>query len=737
MKKLILAFVSLLLFGIQGCTTSSEISLSCSENNDLYRTLKENNIKCSRYDSPNEAINKAKEGTGVMVLADDYPHKTTLMTDALYKKAKKKGIKLYVEYPSHIPNIEAGEVNGTNWERAVVSSDQFGSKLEKHRILAIHDCRFVTIEADNPDIVVGRVAGFDTAVYGLPNETSPILVELKQFEGKGSIMISTTKLSQFITARYAPYDAWQAIWSHVLNWVSTDKKISPLQWEPEVRPSYTAEEELPNDIEKKALKRGIDWYFNARMVMNEEMMKTYNKPTNDGAPASANPDLTQDWPFGHRVGYMPSLKSPKGDGSLGVLEGFDAKIFYNGHQPVRWWRRGDCNGEIAGAMAAASIALNDNTYKKTASNIADWLFFESMISTGDRTESNNPAYGLFGWNESAEYVGPGSIDGFGVYYGDDNARLLLGMMLAAATLDTDKYDKRILQGLFGNLRISGTHGFQPDRVDHDQLIETGWEELFKSNKTSFAPHFQANMWACYIWAYRHTGYELFLARAKEAIKMTIKAYPNNWKWTNGIQQERAKMLLPLSWLVQIEDTPEHREWLKIIADDLLKNQDSTGAIGEEIGEHGMGGFPPPSSNEEYGTSETPLIQSNEDKVSDMLYTVGFSLLGLHEAAAATGENHYKTAENKLAEFLCRIQIKSDAHPELDGGWFRAFDFNRWEYWASNGDAGWGAWCIESGWSQSWITALLAMRQIDKSLWQLTETSTVKQHLEEVESEMFR
>ena len=735
MRKWILALGTILLLVTQACTTQNELTLSCSENNDLYRTLQENNISCIRYDSPEKAIDMAKAGTGVMILADGYPQKTTLMTDALYEKAKDKKLRLYVEYPSHLPNIEVGEVNGTNWERAVISSNEFAPNLERHRILAIHDCRFVTIEVDNPDIVVARIAGFDKAVYGLPEQTSPILADITQPDNEGGLMVSTTKLSQFITGRYAPYDAWQAIWSHVLTWIAPNQNVSNLKWTPDVRPSFTADEQLPDDIEKQALKRGIDWYFNSRMVVNEAMMTQYNRPTNDGEPASANPDLSQDWPFGHRVGHMPDLKSPKGDGTLGVLEGFDAKIFYDGTQPTRWWRRGDCNGEIAGAMSAAGVALANESYKETASNIGDWLYFKSMISNGDRVDAKSPAFGLFGWNESAEYVGPGSKDGYGVYYGDDNARLMLGMMLAGAALDTDRYDERMLQGLFGNLRISGVNGFVPDRVDHDQLLETGWKKLFTSENTSYAPHYQANMWACYIWAYRHTGYELFLTRAKKAIEMTMDSYPLGWKWTNGIQQERAKMLLPLSWLVRMEDSPKHREWLRTIADDLLKTQHQSGAIREEIGQ-GTGGFPPPSSNEKYGTTETPLIQSNEDGVSDMLYTVGFTFLGLHEAAAATGEQYYSDAENKLAEFLCRIQIQSEAHPELDGGWFRAFDFNRWEYWASNGDAGWGAWCIESGWSQSWITALFALRQMDVSLWDLTKESKIKTHLDKVKNQMF-
>jgi len=96
--------------------------------------------------------------------------------------------------------------------------------------------------------------------------------------------------------------------------------------------------------------------------------------------------------------------------------------------------------------------------------------------------------------------------------------------------------------------------------------------------------------------------------------------------------------------------------------------------------------------------------------------VNFAFVGLHEAAMVTGDSYYKDAENKLAGFLFRTQIRSETHAELDGGWFRAFDLKRWEYWASNTDMGWGAWCIESGWSQSWIsTTVLALRQLNTSI----------------------
>ena len=738
--------VVLLLVAVQGCATKSQkcISLSCKEDNDLYLTLKENKIACIRYNTPEEAINSAGEGSGVLILADDYPEKTTVMDAFLFEKARNKRLRLYVEYPSYLPEVEVGSPRGTHWERAVISSDAFAPSLQKLRILAIHDCRFVTMKAENADIVIARIAGFDSAVYGLPKETFPVLSEIPQPEEKGGLLVATTKLSQFLTARYAPADAWQAIWEHVFEWLQPDKKFSDLKWTSNVRPSYTAEETLPSDIERVALKRGIDWFFNSHMLLHPDMMGQYNKPANLPYPSKADPDLTQDWPYGHRTARM--LKNvPVGDGTLGIMEGFDSKIFSDGSQAVHWWNRGDCNGEVAGAMGLAGLELQNPEYMQTAENIGDWLFFRSMMSLGDRADPKNPAYGLFGWNDSPQYAGSGSMDGYGVYYGDDNARSMLGMMIAATAQKTDRYDERILKGLLGNLRISGEFGFQPDRVDQGPLEQVGWKHFFTDKNTShslhseknssYSPHFQANMWACYLWAYQQTGFDLFLKRAKTAIGMTMAAYPDKWIWTNGIQQERAKMLLPLAWLVRVDDTPEHREWLRKIANDLLAGQDKCGAIREEIGEAGKGSFPPPSSNEVYGLSETPLIQENGDAVCDLLYTIDFAFLGLHEAAAATGEQLYLDAEDKLAKFLCRIQIRSEKHPELDGGWFRAFDFNRWEYWASNGDTGWGAWSIETGWTQSWITAVLGLRQMKSSIWDFTKDSKIERHFDGLQKQM--
>jgi len=217
----------------------------------------------------------------------------------------------------------------------------------------------------------------------------------------------------------------------------------------------------------------------------------------------------------------------------------------------------------------------------------------------------------------------------------------------------------------------------------------------------------------------------------------MAGYPHQWG-VIGIQMDRMRMILPLAWLIRVDDTIEHRQWLRMIVEDLGQDE-KTGAIPDrtepETTKFGGGHFKTPKSNKEYGASEAPIIQSDGDPITDLLYAINFAFSGLREAAAATGDSYYKAKEDKLAKFLCRVQIRSEVHPELDGAWFRALDYNRWEYWGSNADAGWGAWCIETGWKQSWITITLALRQLNTSFWDFTANSNIKEKFEPLRRQM--
>ncbi len=598
---------------------------------------------------------------------------------------KEKNLRCYLEYPCHLAGLKPENTRQAPRARAAVTSDAFGPDLLPMRILSINSCRFVPFSGvKKPHIVLAKVAGFDTAVYGLPSETWPILFEHE----RGDLMVATTKLSHFVTARYGPQAAWQSVWKMVLDWLQPGQSLPVLQWTPTVRPVFKEKEPLPPDAQRQAIQRAVAWF-----------RRTLEMPMHRDLKDRVDPN------------------SPVKDG---YFECYSSGIHLDGSQPVGTTQRSDCGGEAMMAFAMGQVLLQDALCGRAAANIGDQLYFYCRNAKGPRAHPASPTYGLLGWSDSSPNV----------YYSDDNARCLLGTIGCAALLNEPRWNENVARCLVANLRLCGNTGFQPGSVTDADVQYNGWRHYYQQSlPIEYGPHYVSWIWACYLWGYQQTGYEPFLAQARKGLQTLVECYPDRWRWTNGIQQERARLLLPLAWLVRVEDTPEHRAWLMKIAHELLDDQVACGAIREELGEPGKGNYPPPKSNEDFGRYEASLIQQNGDPACDLLYTTNFAFLSLHEAAAATGEPSLRAAEDKLAEFLCRIQIRSEARPELDGGWYRGFDFDKWEYWGSDADAGWGVWAIESGWTQSWITSVLGLRELKTSYWELAKRGNAKEPLD--------
>src|SRR5206468_3315990 len=93
------------------------------------------------------------------------------------------------------------------------------------------------------------------------------------------------------------------------------------------------------------------------------------------------------------------------------------------------------------------------------------------------------------------------------------------------------------------------------------------------------------------------------------------------------------------------------------------------------------------------------------------------------------------AEDRLAAYLCRIQVRAPQIPYLNGAWFRAFDDPIWDYWGSAADVGWGPWNAESGWGPAWINSVLALRALKTSVWDITAHSRISSRLTEVQAQM--
>lgn len=678
-------------------------TLACVADNDLVRVLTASGIPCTRCESAIEAVNRAGKGTGVLILADGYPDQQTVVDSSVWEQAARKELRLYVEYPAQLPGIEIGSPRDVGYERAVVSSGFFGDDLPRHRILMVSSCRYVRVQASQTHLVVAKVAGVDTAAFGLEDVSAePLLFE----HPRGNLLVATAKLSQFVTGRYLPAEDWRTIWGTILAWLAPDAPRVELHWTSTVRPRFDRSVLLPEDVQSQAVRRAADWIVASRTLRHPDWPREVL-------------DLSLTY---NTVRDKPRAEWPLGDGSWGILEGFSSTIRRDGAQPMRYAVRNDCTTEVAMLLALDAVehARTDNA--RRAVNLVTYVFDGSGLAMGPRSDPDSPSYGLVGW----------ALDHPGSYWGDDNARALLAVGATAALTDQRQWDASIARCILANFRTTGVHGFRPSCVQEHDLQTLGWQAYWNSQHTHFSPHYQSWLWACNFWAYAQTGFEPLRARSRTGIQLTMQAYPQQWDWClRSGTIERSRMLLPLAWLVRVDDTPEHRRWLRWIAEDLVALQDPSGAIREVIGD---GGHALPS-NAAYGTGETSLIQTNADSVADMLYSCNFALIGLHEAAAATGDKFFAEAADHLADFLCRIQIRSEVHPELDGAWYRAFDFRRWDYWASSADWEWGPWCTETGWCQPWIAGTLALRCRNTSLWELVQRVDLKPHFAQLRPRM--
>jgi len=647
----------------------------------------------ARFNDPKAAIEGAAPESAVLILSDGYPTEPTRITPEIYHEAAQKKLRLYVEYPAAVPGVELGERQKALWERLVINDPEFGNKLPVMSIASAHACSYIPVETSSSLIAIGRVAGFDRALFGLPGNAVPALFR----EPKSGWLIATTGLSHFRKGRFAPSADWTSIWNGIFAVLNPDHKSINLKWEPVVSPSYSQNEPLPVDAQVKAIRRLANWYSASDMLPDrdgEEAARTLITDTSGTAPLGAI--------------------STGGEGKFGILEGYESLIQPDGKQNILAPLRADCISESAMALAFASLVTSETTPLSISTNLMTYLYDTAEFTKGDRGITTSPAYGLIAW-------GIGAFAWEKANYGDDNARTILATIATASIANNHHWNDKILRAILANFRTTGKAGFRGDRIDMPELMANGWRHYFNAEPRSYSPHFESYLWACYIWAYHQTGYRPLLEKARNGIAETMQAFPDRWRRND--MMERGRMLLPLAWLIRVEDTPETRGWLNLIADDILNDQHESGALPErENG--GTGHYQVPHSNEEYGTSETPLIQKTGDKATDQLYTAGFALIGLHEAATATNDPKLKAAEEKLAEYLVRIQTRSN-EPWLDGVWFRAFDYGRWDYWASSADAGWGAWVIETGWGQAWIAATLALREQRTSLWDMANQIELK------------
>jgi len=697
--------------------------------NDVVRLLAAH-PNATRSPDAAAALGAAAPGDAVLLLAPAAPARTPV-PPGLAAAAAAGGFRAYVEFPD-----DGFPAAPRSWKDRVVvaSSNLSAAGLDPLRILQLQDpvgvdyCAGGSCGAANASsacgracaaaaVVFARVAGVDRAAYGL-DAHAPLL-----FANGSGVLVAAAALSNVTTGRSAPADAWRALWSWVLGF--------PLPaWRASVAPAYAAAAPLPASHAADAVARSARWISDASGMMARQdrgANATYGCcRSTSGTMACALEACTVAM-------ICPAPHAPPGVANVTCLqEGWSSIIHADGAQHMMpLFVRTDGNAAAAMALAAAAGAAGGSpaeraAWRDAAARLLDYLFRWSESQSFVGSNASDPTHGLVWWNQRDAAAASGGVAKWAsVDYGSNAAVILVGATAAAGLLESSSWRERMLYALFAEARTTGRLGNRPGAVSAADLRANGWRHYFADaalpSGETYSPHYGAQIAAYFLFAGAHTGFEdLFWGPARGYARGAMASLRAGvWTWCQSMTNELATLLLTLAWLVRVDGTAEHRAWLDDVAGRLLAYQTAHGGIKQFFGagpEAGKCSACVPASNAAYGDGEAPLMFDGDEPLTDSLYGLNFALIGLREAFGATGDDAYGDAEAALAAYLARIQASSAAHPELDGAWFRAFDYERWEYWASDSDWGYGPWVTDNGWTNGWIQTALALRSEDRFLW---------------------
>lgn len=584
-----------------------------------------------------------------------------------------------------------------------------------HDDIAAHSA----IAAKDRVFVVGaRVAGYDHAVFGVPPSQAQQQVVL--FAATDDILVSTTQLSNAVTARNGPIAAWGTLFEFIVGWVcKTRTKLPPLV--ATVRPRYSPTAKLPTGAEKMAVSAAISHLtdtsrllYSRRFVSPPTDLNTLVQhcPTPDPADQENATCIDEGL-----SSYINALGNSSREMGTCAACGCSAKT---NRDQICANTRTDDNAQSAVGIGVAGVLLNNSKYKLIAKAIVEYVYTTSGSQEHPANKSDG-SRGLVDWFTVPAMVQRSS------FWGDNDGTVSISTAaLAGLLFDTDEMQQivpKLLEQVFGLLRTTGTEGFRPASTSKGDMAKRGWRSFFDATigvgPQLSIPHMQANAWAIALWAGHATGIGLFQKRVFTATRLLMDRWPTKWTCMQTETEELAHEVLVLAWLVRVNNTAQPRAWLDAVASDLIAHQRSCGAIKEWVNTTCIETFP--TSNSGYGQGEGGLMQENTDPVADLLYAQNFALMSLHEAAHAIGLStpagqRYSRAVDQLAEFFVRVQVHSTDQPNIDGAWLRAVDVDKWEFWASGNDYGYGPWETETGWTIGWVSATLGMRQLNTSFW---------------------
>ena len=265
-----------------------------------------------------QAALDAPAGSALLVLADGYPVAPTSLDRRILKTARSRNLRLFVEFPSMLPDRVVGEIASVHLERLVVAGEQFGPELPPMTIMGLHDAHFRTESRRTHRYwSVARVAGVSKQPLSMACriKSTRFCLNLPDYNA-ADLHVEDEPI------RHGTLPAHSKLEGGLENGAQTGscrtKIFRNLSWEPRLRAKFKATEPLPPDAAETASKTGGEWFINSRMLFDPKWT-----PDND----------------------------VNGDGSFGALEGINSRILCDGTQPYLPTLRNDCCNEVAMALA--------------------------------------------------------------------------------------------------------------------------------------------------------------------------------------------------------------------------------------------------------------------------------------------------------------------------------------------------------------------------------------------------
>jgi hypothetical protein len=385
--------------------------------------------------------------------------------------------------------------------------------------------------------------------------------------------------------------------------------------------------------------------------------------------------------------FLHSGILPKEDGSLGVYENV-----HSIRSDISKDFRPDCHAHTALLFYLYGEYAKDPEWTERSQQLFNYLFEAGYQDT----DPNSATYGFWKWFQSPKR-NPDQI------FSDDNSWVTLVLLYLYRKTGQTIYKERGLLTAYALLNTQNKNGLRPECIRKQELKEKGTAYFQNTTMASMNPHFEAIVHAAFIQAYYVSKDEKFLETAYQGT-LTMLENKKDLKFMYSKTAGYSRFLLSLAQLFAVTKSDTIQVGLYEVLDYLTENQHKHGGIEESDN-------PDP---ERYGTEDTGVFRMNGEGIADQLYTNNFLLMNAWEAWKATEDSKIKNFHKKLSHFLSNIQITSPRN-EFDGGWMRSYHLDRGEYFGNNGDTGWGAYVIESGWTNAMILTGLILKELDQSL----------------------